>query len=137
MTDQIETLAKIAHKAAHYNTLPWEPVEDGLLGNDLIEATRAMKVFKYSNIAKDILAAIQADPLAYVTPKPLEWAEWEQYSKTGVSAPTGIGRYFAYKDYGGIRLILNVETIRYYPTLEAAQAAAQLDYETRIMECLE
>ena len=82
--------------------------------------------------AEAVVAAFQADPLAHVKPKPLEWVNQIAHSKEGTSANTGIGIYFAYRDYGGIRLSLQGVTIRYYPTLEAAQAAAYDDLCKRV-----
>ena len=77
--------------------------------------------------AQAILAAIQADPLAYVKPKPLEWG------------PKGVGNriansmgyiYFAESDEDGegtlwIKPKWGDWSFTLHPTLEAAQSAAE------------
>ena len=83
----------------------------------------------FKNAAKAILAAFQASPLEFVKPKPLEWA------KTSYGNPeckTIIGTYRinsatngGYAVVIGYRVLRTVEGLSNYPTLEAAQAAAE------------
>lgn len=87
--------------------------------------------------AKLILAAIQADPLAYVKPKPLEW----HVSTSGMdfSANSALGRfeicmrgdvYDADFKANGKRIW---DTVQHdCPTREAAQAAAYEDLCNRV-----
>ena len=74
--------------------------------------------------AQEILAAIQADPLAYVKPKPLEWVE------SGLFKAFQSGIYlvqYEYDDKGKATWAfgINDTLISDHPTLEAAQAAAE------------
>lgn len=77
--------------------------------------------------AQAILAAIQADPLAYVKPKPLEWAD----RSNGSLVVTAIGRvYFIEVDDDGVYALWIKKfggswEFTFHPTLEAAQAAAE------------
>lgn len=80
-----------------------------------------------------ILAAIQADPLAYVKPKPLVW--------DGIFARVIFGgNYQILESQTGKSHCLQVvyknysHTVGYFPTLEAAQAAAYDDLCKRVKE---
>ena len=85
-------------------------------------------------IAHAIIADITETPLAYVKPKPLEW----ETPEIGIFEAKGIQDYYEIKVLlVGFSLEYHFEPIgkkygNIYDTLEAAQAAAQLDYATRI-----
>lgn len=86
--------------------------------------------------AQAILAAIQADPLAYVKVKPLKWVASEygppHYGKL-VSGDYTVGGNFA---GDGFFWQYRDEPSEWDHSPATAQAAAQLDYETRIREGL-
>jgi hypothetical protein len=69
--------------------------------------------------------------------KPLVWEanEWAQREGSAASALSLFGRYYAKHGatYWGPGVVVSTG----YPTLEAAKAAAQADYERRIMAALE
>lgn len=77
----------------------------------------------------------RAIPAAQVTVKPLEWFEVEKYRYGGKYTSEGYTiRYiegFFILDFAG-----NGKTVWRFPTLEAAKAAAQADYESRIRSAL-
>ena len=84
----------------------------------------AGKTWSWESIAKDILAAFQADPLAYVKPKPMRWIERQVSKGVLLQAHTGLG---VYKIQGvtGFYVTFNDNIASdVEPTLEAAQAAA-------------
>lgn len=97
-------------RAAVDNNLTIDPTSD--LGHMIMNISIA-----------GLLAAIQADPLAYVKPKPLVWedAGWNH----DVYARMSFGLYEITKKVGGIELAFGGERIRLYRTYEAAQAAAE------------
>lgn len=76
-----------------------------------------------------------AIPAAQVTVKPLEWFEVEKYRYGGKYTSEGYTiRYiegFFLLDFAG-----NGKTVWRFPTLEAAKAAAQADYDARIRSAL-
>lgn len=102
------------------------------------------------HVSKIALGAIQADPLAYVKPKPLEWGEWEDgmrllcWSRVRKlrSVKTSIGEYTIGRRcesiYGPESSDWVLEgpsgEIGVYPNDVAAQAAAQEDLHRRIRE---
>ena len=107
----------------------------------------------YREAAEDILAVIQADPLAYVKPKPLEWVEDESNTKTryGAGAESAFGEYSITSSYAnpfynveigvviedeGEEVIWDYKRISHNKerTLEAAQAAAYEDLCNRVKE---
>ena len=74
---------------------------------------------------KDILAAIQADPLAYVKPKPLEWKEEnDRWVATIFDVDQYIIGYDTRSIVGDYSLFIRGEWTPYH-TLEAAQVAAE------------
>ena len=104
--DNPKAFEKLAENIRDYRTLTDDPTNSGL--------------------AKSILAAIQSDPLAYVKPKPLEWG-----GDYNAGAETSFGSYsirdtlddrfeWAFTSRGD----WDVSDCS-YPTLEAAQAAAE------------
>ena len=68
--------------------------------------------------------------------KPLDWDEG-RYGR--VFAKTAGGQYSArdFEDGSGVRLDLNGMILGAHPTIEAAKAAAQADYEARILSAIE
>ena len=90
----------------------------------------------YPHTLQAILAAIQADPLAYVKPKPLEWDEPDD----GVFEAKGIQDYYEINTLvSGFSLEYSFDPIgekygNIYDTLEAAQAAARDDLCKRVKE---
>ena len=94
----------------------------------------AGKTWSWESIAKDTLAAFQADPLAYVKPKPLEW---EEESDRWVATIFDVDQYIIGYDtrsiVGEYSLFIRGEWTPYY-TLEAAQAAAEDDRLNRLKE---
>ena len=85
------------------------------------------------NISGEILAAIQADPLAYVKPKPLEF----KYEDTGFddwSARSAFGEYRIADSMSGFALFIGKKRLGAFDTLEAAQAAAYDDRLNRVKE---
>ena len=72
--------------------------------------------------AQAILAAFQADPLAYVKPKPLEW----RTDPLDVTVEVfGIEDFYSIRTLCGFYLSINGEEWGSYLSLEAAQAAAE------------
>ena len=83
-------------------------------------------VYLQENAAIAVLAAIQADPLAYVKPKPLEWV----FKNECYVAKVMGNSYVIEEDVGDCDFELRAwsrgrHTGSLHPTLEAAQAAAE------------
>ena len=89
-------------------------------------------------IAREILAAIQADPLAYVKPKPLVWCAGETKVFPGEDWHSS-NRAASYKvmrldGIDGFSFYIDGVQMSKYITLEAAQAAAYDDLCNRVKE---
>ena len=89
----------------------------------------------YEENAQAILAAIQADPLAYVKPKPLEWRQKPDRWKTDI---LGVAHIIEPSD-GGFDLFCIIDALEEFElgcveTLEAAQDAAYDDRLNRVKE---
>lgn len=114
---------------------------------EMIEAARS--AIRYLNshdtpwsdeqVSAVVTAALAAMPAQGVRVKPLEWED-----KPGLSfAKTSIGTYFIRERHGYWKLELDdavitaSDTAIVFPSLRAAKAAAQADYEARIMAALE
>lgn len=84
--------------------------------------------------ARTILAAIQADPLEFVKPKPLEWVEEnDRWVATIFDVDQYIIGYDTRSIVGEYSLFIRGEWTPYH-TLEAAQAAAYEDLCNRVKE---
>ncbi len=94
------------------------------------------------DIAKAILVAIQADPLAYVKPKPLGWegpfsqseVDWSFSGGCEYRAKTEKFKYYIWSRTDGTFYVPQLSMTITYPTLEAAQAAAYDDLCNRVKE---
>ena len=77
--------------------------------------------------------ALRAIPAVQVGVKPLEWVDRIGNGKCKCEAETVVGLYGIYQDGAWIALRFNGYRISgALPTIEAAKAAAQADYEARI-----
>ncbi len=104
---------------------------------DNTEAVEKLAELLYSNMefeeldVKAILAAIQADPLAYVKPKPLEWRtmteQFTRHVKNHWVCESTNHMYQIYDCGGYWRVQMGALVIKFDScfTLEAAQAAAE------------
>ena len=100
---------------------------------DLIKREDARNAVVQSGGAMDAVAAINALPAVQVGVKPLEWEErgtdfWRALGTDRVYEVIALadGRFF----------LTNGPRLSDYPTLEAAKAAAQADYDARIRSAL-
>lgn len=104
--------------------------------NDLIQKGDAALAVLQNFTETAQLEAINTLPAVQPTVKPLEWFEVEKYRYGGKYTSEGYTiRYiegFFLLDFAG-----NGKTVWRFPTLEAAKAAAQADYEARILSALE
>lgn len=102
---------------------------------DLAHAFDGAGLYDRRNGLRDAIVTIDAIPAAQVTVKPLEWFEVEKYRYGGKYTSEGYTiRYiegFFILDFAG-----NGKTVWRFPTIEAAKAAAQADYDARIRSAL-
>ncbi len=105
-------------------------------GDAVLAVTAADKECLGANGAREFIRAI---PAVQVGVKPLEWVEYEGLSGFEVWRAFGIlGRYKAQRnrEKGYAILVFPNGTIAQYPSIEAAKAAAQADYGSRIRSAL-
>ena len=105
----------------------------------IFEAQR-QKVTKRSQLAQEILAAIQADLIGYFPPKPLEWMEFPPRKISDEIEDCrrfqSTNRLYELQNVGAMWAIMkDDECIKHViMTLEAAQAAAYDDLVSRAKE---
>lgn len=87
------------------------------------------------SFAADRIEALMA---VTVGVKPLVWKEtYEKVPKSAWASHTGFGRWFIVIEFLGMNhAVYRLHEVD-YPTLDAAKAAAQADYEQRILAALE
>lgn len=99
-----------------------------------IQGENAVRIIELE-AERDALAA-RVKALEAATVKPLVW-EGDNW-KSRIRAKTSIGDYVLWWGYGGEKHSLRYrdEALTEYTTLEAAKAAAQADYDARILSAL-
>lgn len=100
-------------------------------------AVRAYLVHESSEIALNVEQIIAALPARGVGVKPLDWVELEVHDITVFEALTCLGRYKVQdRAVPGWMLVGTNGVISVHDSEAAAKAAAQADYEARILDAL-
>lgn len=103
--------------------------------NDLIRRGDALKALDWGDIyGRNAQDAINAIPAVQPTVKPLVWRD---DGTNGHETDHAFGFYEVYPSPEGDMLSRDGVDSGVFPTLEAAKAAAQTDYEARILSALD
>jgi hypothetical protein len=120
-TEALEEIKRCLWTADDFN------IDDGFESCKVVDKNDAI------NIANIAFKEGQSSPKI----KQLEWVK-PPFFEGDFEAKCGLGKYFIYDCEGSITLVCPDQSLKHkFSTVDEAKAAAQADFEKRVMECLD
>jgi hypothetical protein len=120
-TEALKEIKRCTWTAEDFN------ISDGFESHEVVDKDDAI------NIANIAFREGQSSPKI----KQLEWVK-SPFFEGDFEAKYGLGEYFIYDCEGSITLVYPDQSLKYkFSTIDEAKAAAQADFEKRVMECLD